>query len=98
MAGRFSLSLDQARLRPHLRDRAQLEQLEQQQAVLASEFERAGREGIDTGAPLWKTPVGDDRQRLRGLPCIAREVTGAQPGSDPVLELLRKESRREWRR
>jgi hypothetical protein len=45
----------------------------------------------------WKTPTGDDRQRLRGLPCIAREVTGAQPGSDPMLELLRREARQERR-
>jgi hypothetical protein len=80
------LTADQARLMPRFRDRAQ------------QEFERAGKAGVDTAAPRWKTPAGDDQQRLRGLPCIAREVTGAQPGSDPVLELLRKEARRERRR
>ena len=76
-----SRSVDQARLRPHLR-----------------EYKRAAAPGVDTALPAAKVPTGDDRQRLCGLPCIAREVTGAQPGSDPVLELLRKEARQERRR
>jgi hypothetical protein len=89
------LDVDQARLRPHLRDRAQREH--DQARVFGREYRRANEAGIDT-TTAGKVPTGDDRQRLRGLPCIAREVTGAQPGSDPVLELLRKESRQERRR
>jgi hypothetical protein len=66
--------------------------------VLRKEFGRVAGMGVEATAPAWKTPAGDDRQRLRGLPCISREVNGAQPGSDPVLELLRKEARQERRR
>jgi hypothetical protein len=88
------LSLDQARLRPHLR--AQLERA--QADIFGREYERALELGVDTTRPGLKVPTGDDRDRLRGLPCIAREVTGAQPGTDPVRELLRKERQRERRR
>jgi hypothetical protein len=89
------LSADQARLRPHLRERVRL--LDNQASVFAREHRRATESGIDTTSPA-KVPSGDDRDRLRGLPCIAREVSGAQPGTDPVLELLRKERQREARR
>jgi hypothetical protein len=44
--------------------------------------------------PRWKTPVGDDFERLRGLPAVAPGVRGVQPGSDPVRALLAKERRR----
>ena len=87
---RGRISVDEARLRPHLRA-----QLERQQAdVFAAEYERASTAEIETTSPAWKTPTGDDRERLRGLPCIARGVTGAQPGSNPVGALLAKERRR----
>jgi hypothetical protein len=88
-------SVDEARLRPHLRDRGQLER--RQGDVLREEFERASQAGIDTTAPRWKTPVGDDFERLRGLPAVAPGVRGVQPGTDPVQALLRKESNREKR-
>jgi hypothetical protein len=84
--------LDQARLRPHLRDRASL--VGQQAAVLKREFERATAEGVDTTTPKWKVPVGDDLERLRGLPAIARDVRSAMKGTDLVGALLAKERRR----
>jgi hypothetical protein len=89
------LDVDQARLRPHLRDRAQREH--DQARVFEREYGRANDTGVDT-TTAGNVPTGDDRQRLRGLPCVAREVSGAQPGTDPVIELLRKESRQERRR
>lgn len=35
-----------------------------------------------------------DEQRLRMIPAIARSVAGAIPGTNPLTELIRKESRR----
>ena len=37
---------------------------------------------------------GHNRDRRRGLPVISKGVSGTAPGTDPVAELLRKESRR----
>jgi hypothetical protein len=85
------LPLDQARLRPHLRERWQLISLEAR--VFAAKAERSTGDGVVT-SPQWKVPVGDDLQRLRGLPCVAPGVHGVAPGSDPVRELLAKERRR----
>ena len=60
--------------------------------MLRAEFERASEAGIDTTAPpKWKVPVGDDLERLRGLPAVAPGVRGVQPGTDPVRELMRKQ-------
>jgi hypothetical protein len=39
-------------------------------------------------------PMGSDPARLRGLPAIGPNVSGAVRGSDPVRALLSKESRR----
>jgi hypothetical protein len=81
------LPLDEARLRPHLRARAQ-----QQADVLATEFERAVGEGVEPARPsstVFKPEAGD----LRGLPCLAPGVGGVQPGTDPVSALLAKERR-----
>ena len=89
---RGRISVDEARLRPHLRDRAQLERT--QADVLSAEFDRAVREGKDVTAPRWKVPVGDDFERLRGLPAVAPGVRGVAPGTDPVQALLAKEGRR----
>lgn len=36
-----------------------------------------------------------DAAALRGLPAIARGVSGVQPGTDPLAAVLRKEHRRE---
>ena len=86
------LDVDAARLLPRYR------LLEQQSKVFVDELRRAERDDVDTTRPGPKVPTGDDRERLRGLPCVAREVTGAQPGTDPLRALLRKEARRERRR
>ena len=86
LADRRHLPLNQARLRPHLRDRAELVG---HQAVSA-----AG--GIGRSAPRngWKTPVGDDRERLRGLPALSKGgMSSAVPGTDPEAALLEKERR-----
>jgi hypothetical protein len=94
LAARFMLPLDQARLRPHLRGRGELEQGQAQ--VLREEFARARQEGIDMTAPRAR---GNDGvmvhpRELRGLPILARGVRGESPGSNPVAALLAKERRR----
>jgi hypothetical protein len=38
-------------------------------------------------------PVGDDLERLRGLPAVAPGVRGVVKGTDPLGELLAKERR-----
>jgi len=39
-------------------------------------------------------PVGDDRERLRGLPAISKGgMSSAIPGTDPEATLLEKERR-----
>jgi hypothetical protein len=46
--------------------------------------------------PNWKMDAGDaDWERMRGLPLIAKSVSGAQRGTNPVHALLAKERRRE---
>jgi hypothetical protein len=90
------LPIDQARLRPHLRERAQL--LKQQARVFEGEYRRAAEAGVDTSSPAAKVPPGSDPERMRGLPVVAPGVAGAQPGSNPVRALLRAEARRERRR
>jgi hypothetical protein len=86
-------SVDQARLRPHLRG-----QLVQHQAdVLRQELDRSAAGGnVDRSAPRsgWKTPVGDDLDRLRGLPVAGTRVGGTSPGTDPLGALLEKVERR----
>jgi hypothetical protein len=87
----LALPIDQARLRPHLR--------EQQQAnIFRDEFERAGREEVDTTAPRWKTPVGDDFERLRGLPAVAPGVPGAMRGTNPLWDTIHRDEYRRGRR
>ncbi len=86
------LPLDEARLLPRYRPRAEL--IQNQADVLQAELERAVDEGVDTTAPRWKTPVGDDFQRLRGLPAVAKGVGSVAPGTDPLRALLAKERRR----
>jgi len=84
--------LDQARLRPHLRERSHLEQ--KQADIFRREYRRATGEGRDASSPRWKMPVGDDLERLRGLPAVAPGVRGVVKGTDPLGELLAKERRR----
>lgn len=81
------LTVDEARLRPHLRTRAQL--LEQQARIFEREYTRAVAAGVETAAAA--VPAGGDAARLRGIPVVARGVAGAQRGSDPLAELLRKQ-------
>jgi hypothetical protein len=46
------------------------------------------------GKPLTRSADGHDPARLRGLPAIGRNVSGASPGTNPVAALLRKERQR----
>src|SRR5262249_1300243 len=46
---------------------------------------------------LRRSADGHDPARLRGLPAIGRNVTGATRHTDPVKALLAKESARGWR-
>jgi hypothetical protein len=66
--------------------------------VFRGELDRAVHEGKDVTTPRWKTPAGDDFQRLRGLPAVAPGVRGVQPGIDPLRAVIAKESYREKRR
>ena len=50
------------------------------------------------GKPLTRSADGHDPARLRGLPAIGRNVSGARVDADPVKALLRKEARGELRR
>jgi hypothetical protein len=45
--------------------------------------------------PLRRSADGHDPARLRGLPAIGRNVSGATVHTDPVKALLRKEARGE---
>jgi hypothetical protein len=86
------LPLDQARLRPHLREHHLL--LDEQAAVFRREHERASEDDAATTSPGWKTSAGDvDHERMRGLPLIGRGVRGAQKSSDPVAETIRRSER-----
>ena len=49
------------------------------------------------GKPLTRSADGHDPERLRGLPAIGRNVSGAIRGSDPLGALIRKENRRRTR-
>jgi hypothetical protein len=83
------LPIDQARLRPHLRERAHLER--QQARVLADAIADSD---ADVTSPRWKVPAGDDLDRLRGLPAIARDVRSVMRGTDPLQETIRRDERR----
>jgi hypothetical protein len=69
-------------------------------------FERARRtyklEGGEVeskaGIPLRRSADGHDPARLRGLPAIGRNVSGARRDADPVKALLAKEARGGLRR
>ena len=83
---RAHLPIDQARLRPHLRVELKRQQAEHAPAVGG---------GADTTAPRWKTSAGDvDKEKLRGLPMIGPGIRGAQRGSDPLAETIRRSERR----
>ena len=49
-------------------------------------------EVVDAPATVARATLAGDRRRLRGVPCVARGVSGTAPGTDPVAELIRKGS------
>jgi hypothetical protein len=57
-------------------------------------LESAEADVVDVSASRWKMPVGDDLERLRGLPAIGPGVTGAIRGTRPDSALMAKERRR----
>jgi hypothetical protein len=67
---------------------AEREALEQVDAIL-----RDVGELDDEPLELRGTAAGDSR-RLRGIPAIGRGVSGNQPGTSPLGELMRSEGRR----
>ena len=77
------LPLDQARLRPHLREPAK-----RKQAPAEAQAEEVAT------SPGWKVPAGDDLERLRGLPAIGRNVRGSIRGTDPLSETIKRAERR----
>ena len=78
------LPLDQARLRPHLRQSVERKRTPNEVA----------EEGADAPTPRWKSSAGDvDYERMRGLPMIAPGVRGAQKGTDPLGEVIRRSER-----
>jgi hypothetical protein len=83
------LPLDEARLLPRFRDRAQLER--QQADTSRGESQRV-REGVDVTPPRGRTVVPSPGE-LRGLPAIGWGVAGAQPGTQPEQALIAKERR-----
>jgi hypothetical protein len=80
-----TMPIDQARLRPHLRERAVLEQRP------ASVLTDIASSDADVASPGWKMPVGDDLDRL---PSVGANVGGVIRGTDPLGALLRAERRR----
>ena len=82
------MSLDQARLRPHLRAGSG-----QQKRVQEVSAERVGASRSPSSS--WNDGVMVDPMLLRGLPLIARGVRGASAGTDPYGALVAKEGRRQ---
>jgi hypothetical protein len=63
----------------------------QQEAEASASVAEAVNESIadETFTPRSSITKPGDHRRLRGIPCIARGVSGVQAGSDPVAELIR---------
>ena len=76
------LPLDEARLRPHLREPAK-----RKQAPAETQTEEVAT------SPGWKVPAGGDLER-RGLPAIGRNVRGSIRGTDPLSETIKRAERR----
>lgn len=94
MGRRPQIALDDARLLPRLRNPlAERRAMERAQAgVLLAALEANPTASLPLRHELTKP---GDKDALRGLPAVARGVSGAQPGTDPLREVLRKERRRE---
>ena len=79
------MALDQARLRPHLRAGAG--------SGLAHHDVPDREHRGEAGEARSRLPLtaGGDWRALRGLPVVARGVSGASPGTQPELALVAKE-------
>jgi hypothetical protein len=86
--GTWAVSLDQSHLASRLL-RSELDSIARQQLAKIA-LETAEQPPVTPGAA-----AGGDPGRLRGLPAIAKGVTGTMPGSDPLGETLRRERDRE---
>jgi hypothetical protein len=79
---RLPLSIDQARLLPHLR-------LAYKSEVLEASATTAD---VDTPAPRSKVHKPEPAD-LRGIPVVGPAVSGVSPGTDPLEAVLAKERR-----
>jgi hypothetical protein len=71
---------------PRLRDRHAREA-----AALDEQTKRNSRDsGTLPPATSSRVTAAGDSRRLRGLPCVARAVSGHIPGTDPVEALMSK--------
>lgn len=74
------LPVDEARLLPHLRQRARLEERtrlhHQESAIVRHQTSTAMAKGTTSTA-------GGDKRKLRGIPVQARGVGSVQPGTQP---------------
>jgi hypothetical protein len=70
-----------------------LQRLEDERRLARILLEVGALEAADAkSTPATRSASGHDRQRMRGLPLIARGApSGASPGTDPMAALLRKE-------
>jgi hypothetical protein len=87
-------SVDDARLRPHLRDRARLEERtrlhHQQAAIFRTQHNAALAEGRDTTSPRSVATAAGDSRKLRGIPAIGRSVAGHINGTHPEQQATRE--------
>lgn len=80
------ISVDEARLRPHLRNHTQLEW---QQGDISRKDGRAVREDVDVTTPRGRVVVPSPGE-LRGVPVVG-SGPGAIAGTNPAAALLAKE-------
>ena len=78
------LNVDEARLRPHLR--------QDQPPSRNTQTTPVTRVTYTATAPQ---VAGGDHIRMRGIPVQARGVTSTQPGTHPEASLIQRENRRE---
>lgn len=84
------ISVDEARLRPHLRDNTRSTRHLQHHHHSVEHAER--RQGHRTTYPTG--PAGGDPIQLRGIPAIGRTVTGVIPHTQPEQETIHRSQRR----
>jgi hypothetical protein len=87
-----AVPLDRARRLPRYLD-AELQRIEFQRKLARILLETGVELPAATAKPI-NGAGGGEPARLRGLPAIGRNVSGAIPGTDPVRALLAKERRR----